>query len=46
LRELRTKPEFSDGDGRQIDGLVVGESGDVSWRQETAFNIDPDASID
>jgi hypothetical protein len=45
-RDLGTETEFGDGDGRQIHGLVVGESGDVGRCQETAFNVDPHARID
>jgi hypothetical protein len=44
--DLGTEPEFGDGDRRQINRLVVGERGDVGWRQETPFNVDPHARID
>src|ERR1019366_8910826 len=37
LRNLSSEPEFGDGDWRQINGLVAGQSGDVSWGQESTF---------
>ena len=46
LRNLRSEPEFGDGDWRQINGLVVGQSGDISGGQEAAFYVDPHARID
>ena len=46
LRDLSSEPEFSDGDWRQIDGLVICQSGDISWGQEAAFYVDPYARVD
>lgn len=46
IRNLSSEPKFGDGDRRQIDRLVVGESGDIGWRQEAAFNVNPYARID
>jgi hypothetical protein len=46
LRNLSSEPKFGDGDWRQINGLIVGQRGDVSWGQESAFHVDPDARVD
>ena len=46
LRNLSSEPEFGDGDWRQINGLVAGQIGDVSWGQESAFYVDPYARVD
>jgi hypothetical protein len=46
LRSLSSEPEFGDGDWRQINGLIAGQSGYVSWGQEAAFYVDPYAGVD
>ena len=46
LRNLSSEPEFGDGDWRQINGLIAGQSGDVSRGQEAAFYVDPYARVD
>jgi hypothetical protein len=45
-RNLSSEPEFGDGDWRQINGLVAGQSGDISWGQESAFYVDPYTRVD
>jgi hypothetical protein len=46
LRNLGSESEFGDGDGRKINGLVAGQSGNVSWSQESPFYVDPYARVD
>ncbi len=46
LRNLSSEPEFGNSDWRQINGLIVGQSGDIGWCQEAAFYVDPYAGID
>ncbi len=46
LRDLSSESEFGNGDGRQINGLVVGQGGDVSWGQESSFYVDPYTCVD
>jgi hypothetical protein len=46
LRNLSSEPEFGDGDWRQINGLIAGQSGDISSGQESAFYVDPYTRVD
>jgi hypothetical protein len=46
LGSLSSEPQFRNGDWRQVNRFVVGESGDIGWGQEAALHIDPYARID
>jgi hypothetical protein len=46
IGNLSFEPEIGNRDWRQIDGLIVGESGDVGWGEKAAFNVDLHAGID